>query len=63
MTAQSIKKGLCDALANVEVSGPFSCFHVLDSFPNPALFIRGLGTIGLPLSVRDAQAIASSSVT
>ncbi|ERF75102.1 hypothetical protein EPUS_07791 [Endocarpon pusillum Z07020] len=63
MTAQSIKKGVCDALANVEVSGSFACFHVLDSFPNPALFIRGLGTIGLPLSVRDAQAIASSSVT
>jgi hypothetical protein len=62
-TSGFIKKGLCDALSNVDVSGSFSCFHVLDFFPNPGLFIRGVGNIGLPLSIRDAEAIGSSPVT
>jgi 2OG-Fe(II) oxygenase superfamily len=63
MSAPSIKKGICDALSNVDVSGSFSCFNVLDSFANPALIIPSIGTIGLPLSTRDAKAIANSSVT
>lgn len=31
----------------------------VEKAPNPCLFIEGLGTIGLPLSERDAQAIIS----
>jgi len=63
MSAHSIKKGICDALSSIEVSGSFAGFYLLKTFPDPGLFITGLGTIGLPLSVRDAQAIASSPVT
>jgi hypothetical protein len=63
MSAQSIKTGICNALSSVEAFGPFSCFYQLQAFPNPGLFINGLGTIALPLSVQDAKAIASSPVT
>lgn len=63
MNAQSIKRGICDALSNVDVSSSFACSSVLESFPYPAIFIQGLGTVGLPLSARDAQAIANSAFT
>jgi hypothetical protein len=63
MSAQSIKKGICNALSSIEVSGSFAGSCLLKSFPDPGLFITGLGSIGLPLSVRDPQAIASSPAT
>jgi hypothetical protein len=47
----------------VDVAGSFSCLSVLDSCSNPALFVQGLGTIGLTLSDLDARAIAQSSAS
>jgi 2OG-Fe(II) oxygenase superfamily len=63
MSALAIKGGLCRAFSNVEGAGTFSCFNVLNGCQNPGLFIEGLGTVGLPLSVRDAQAIADLQAT
>lgn len=64
MGSLTIKEGLCQALSNLnDVHGLFSCFGVLESCPNPVLHIEGLGTIGLPLSERDAKSISQSPAT
>ena len=42
---------------DLEFSGAFSFNRAYPAAPNPSLNIDGLGTIGLPLSIRDAAAI------
>ena len=46
---------------NFTFNGTFYHAGLLTTAPNPCLEISGLGLIGLPLSERDAQAIASSA--
>ncbi|KAH9849223.1 hypothetical protein C2E23DRAFT_888412 [Lenzites betulinus] len=46
---------------DLEFAGTFSFNKTYPTAPNPALNIDGLGTIGLPLSTRDAAAIKSCS--
>lgn len=45
----------------IEFAGAFSFNKTYPAAPNPVLKIDGLGTIGLPLSVRDAAGIKSCS--
>lgn len=42
---------------DLEFTGSFAFRRAYPAAPNPALSIAGLGTIGLPLSIRDAAAI------
>ncbi len=64
MFVSTIKQQICEALSDDEEKpGSFSCFNVLESCPNPALHVNGLGTIGLPLSEHDAKAISNLPTT
>lgn len=47
--------------SGVTFSGTFSFCRSYADAPNPLLDLEGPGTIGLPLSSRDAAAIRSSS--
>ena len=51
-----MKTKILDCLSDVNASGSFACADSLNC-PAPGLTISGLGTIGLPLSLRDAEAI------
>lgn len=44
-----------------DFKGSFACGDTFPQAPNPVLCIEGLGSIGLPLSDRDAQSIISCS--
>src|ERR1700753_38778 len=55
---RSLKKELFEYLSSVKISGSFATNHSASLFPNPGLHIDGLGQVGLPLSPRDAEAIA-----
>ena len=46
-------------LDDVQHEGTFSAFRHHTQFPNPGLHVQGLGIVGLPLSDRDAKAIAA----
>lgn len=48
---------LQQCLDNVQHEGTFSTFHTLKAYTNPALHLNGYGSVGLPLAVRDAEAI------
>jgi hypothetical protein len=51
-----------NCLSNVQGAGSFAVFEPLGTPPNPGLYLNGGGgTIGLPLSERDAQAIVAAS--
>lgn len=53
---------LDDALTgDSELTGTFAFSRTYSDAPNPVLDVAGLGTIGLPLSVRDADAIKAQS--
>lgn len=57
-----IKQGLQECFDNIQSDGSFALFEPLDCPPNPGLYLKnGGGTIGLPLSARDAQAIVAAS--
>ena len=43
--------------APFNVSGAFSVTRTHPDAPNPGLLVEELGSIGLPLSIRDAEAI------
>ncbi len=63
MCVSTIKQQIREALSDVEKPGSFCCFNVLESYPNPALHVKGLGTIGLPLSEHHAKAIFNLPTT
>ena len=42
-------------------SGSFSYSRACPEAPNPCITIKGLGTVGLPLNVRDAEAIKTKA--
>ncbi|KAI0714877.1 hypothetical protein C8Q76DRAFT_728553 [Earliella scabrosa] len=53
-----IKEGLEDIFEEpLEFDGPFATSRAYDDAPNPFLTVDGLGNIGLPLSIRDAEAL------
>ncbi|KAF4631480.1 hypothetical protein G7Y89_g6651 [Cudoniella acicularis] len=57
----TIRDGLDECLSKIESSGTFALFVLPDNPPNPGLYLKNGGTIGLPLSDRDAQAIVAAS--
>jgi len=59
--ADALKKDLDECLTNIESDGSFALSKAASTAPNPGLFIKSAGTIGLPLSDRDAQAIVEAS--
>lgn len=60
---EDLKSAFDECLANIETSGSFCVDGSVENASNPGLYIAktDLGTIGLPLSDRDAQAIISVS--
>ncbi|KAH9866054.1 hypothetical protein J1614_008618 [Plenodomus biglobosus] len=55
-------KALFEAcLGKIKHDGTFFSLQINDSHINPGLHIRGVGTVGLPLSDRGAQVIANVS--
>ncbi|KUJ08148.1 uncharacterized protein LY89DRAFT_677038 [Mollisia scopiformis] len=57
MDRWELKYGLGKALESIPDSSSFAIFKSLQDAPNPGLVIERLGSIGLPLSVRDEEAI------
>ena len=60
-TATTLKDGLETCLLNRDSRGAVAVFGNLSNPPNAGLLIESAGTIGLPLSDRDSQAIVSAS--
>jgi hypothetical protein len=56
---EEFKRGLQTCMNNVQHDGNFSAFHTSSQYTNPGLYLNGIGAVGLPLSGRDAQAIAA----
>ncbi|RDX51144.1 hypothetical protein OH76DRAFT_1401917 [Lentinus brumalis] len=55
---EDVRGELADILSSdLEFTGAFSFNRAYPTAPNPSLNIDGLGTVGLPLSIRDAAAI------
>lgn len=52
-----IKKDIFDAINEVEHTGDFAYSGNVPAVPNPGLFIKDVGQVGLPMSPRDAVAI------
>lgn len=50
-----------ECLTNVQSDGSFAMFEALNNAPNPGLYLKSSGVVGLPLSDNDAQAIISAS--
>ena len=59
---ETLKTELEDCLGNLLSAGTFALFEHLPNPVNPGLYVKGVGTIGLPLSDRDAEAIKEASV-
>ncbi|RPD82293.1 hypothetical protein L226DRAFT_497438 [Lentinus tigrinus ALCF2SS1-7] len=55
---EDVRGEIADIVSNdLEYNGAFSFNRAYPAAPNPSLNIDGLGTVGLPLGVRDAAAI------
>ncbi|KAF2443101.1 hypothetical protein P171DRAFT_416500 [Karstenula rhodostoma CBS 690.94] len=53
------KEELLDCLDDCDYYGSFSSLQSHQTYANPGLALKGFGTVGLPLGMRDAEAIAS----
>lgn len=60
MDPSEISGNLSAALRVIKDNGTFATSGHFSSAPNPALSINGIGTIGLPLSNRDAEIIIAA---
>jgi hypothetical protein len=60
---QTLKKDLQKCLKFLSRAGTFAVFDSSPATVNPGINVRGLGTIGLPLSDRDAKAIFEITAT
>ena len=58
---RSLQDELLDCLESTDSTGSFATSQSYTAIPNPCLDIEGYGTIGLPLSQHDAQAIIQRS--
>jgi hypothetical protein len=56
--SEQFVEDLRECLDDVQFEGSFSSFHSFSNYVNPGLHIADYGSVGLPLSVRDAEAIA-----
>ncbi|ORY09127.1 hypothetical protein BCR34DRAFT_541239 [Clohesyomyces aquaticus] len=54
-----LRTQLQECLDDVQHDGDFSAMRKFHAFPTPGLWINNYGTVGLPLSTRDAESIAS----
>lgn len=61
LNAEDLRARLDDCLSNIQSSGSFALFAHLKNPPNPGLHLKNGGTIGLPLSDRDAEVIIAAS--
>jgi hypothetical protein len=52
-----LKTELHDCLASLQSAGTFALFEHFPNPVNPGLYVKDVGTVGLPLSDRDAKAI------
>lgn len=52
------KARLREVLNDVQHDGKFFSFHTASQYVNPGLYINDIGSVGLPLSERDAKAVA-----
>ncbi|KAI9820777.1 MAG: hypothetical protein M1827_005148 [Pycnora praestabilis] len=59
--ACELNAGLEYTPSSVESSGSFACSSVSLEIINPGLTVKGLGSVGLPLSEKDAMAIKDLS--
>ncbi len=57
----NFREELETCLDEVQTAGSFAIFEPLSSTINPGLHVKGAGTIGLPLSDRDAKAVILAS--
>lgn len=60
-TEKQIRKDLGLCLKYIQPFGTFAIFETLQEAPNPGIFLRNGGTVGLPLSDRDAEALVAAS--
>jgi predicted 2-oxoglutarate/Fe(II)-dependent dioxygenase YbiX len=56
--ADDLKTRLQQSLDDSQHQGTFASFRTQSAYINPGLYVNEIGSIGLPLSVRDARAIA-----
>jgi hypothetical protein len=56
-TSSVTKSDLLDCFDSIHATGSVAKSYLHDNFPNPGLAIEGLGVIGLPLSVPEAERI------
>lgn len=61
MDAQSLRESLDCWFDSSRPKGVIMCSRAYSTSPNPALKIKNTGTVGLPLSSRDAAAIKEAS--
>lgn len=57
----AFQTGLEEILTGIQSAGFFAVSKTLNNAPNPGLCVEGLGSIGLPPSNRDAEALLASS--
>lgn len=57
----TLKEYLDKCLNTIQTAGSFAFAKTLEFAPNPGIFLKDGGTVGLPLSERDAAAIVAAS--
>ncbi|KAJ8072943.1 hypothetical protein PM082_019806 [Marasmius tenuissimus] len=61
--SENILQDFNEALSgDLDFQGTFAFSKTYDDAPNPALRLEGVGTVGLPLSERDAKAVIENSI-
>jgi hypothetical protein len=60
-TSKELCEELDECLSNIQSDGSFALFEHLSNPPNPGIYLKNGGLIGLPLSNRDAQVIVAAS--
>lgn len=61
MFEDELREELFDCLNNIQSNGSFALFEHLSNPPNPGLYLKNGGLIGLPLSERDAKVVVAAS--
>ncbi|RDL31044.1 uncharacterized protein BP5553_09833 [Venustampulla echinocandica] len=56
-----LKDEISQCLSSVKGASTFALFETLSGSPNPGLYLKNGGVVGLPLSDRDAEAIIAAS--
>ncbi|KAL9123997.1 MAG: hypothetical protein Q9217_006630, partial [Psora testacea] len=56
-----LKEELCDRILEVNSTGSFATFGIIDSFVHPGISVDPIGTVRLPLSEEDAHTLVQAS--